>query len=204
MSIRDSLPVCAGVLALSCAPAIAATDPSFEIEEIVVTALTVRDDAAAADAVGYLRRFSGETLEKRGIDNVTDLLRSTPGTRRSLDQGAGTAPPHRSRRAERRRSADRALLRRDARFQGAPSTTDDAGQRMPELRVCSTWSASKCCAVRRARYTVRSTMSGTVRALFNKPTSEFPGACDERARETLEAGDLGYEANAMVNVPLDR
>ncbi len=46
-----------------------------------------------------------------------------------------------------------------------------------------------------------SSMSGTVRALFNKPTNEF-GARVTASTESSEEGDIGYEANAMVNVPL--
>ena len=169
MSIRDSLPVCAGVLALSCAPAIAATDPSFEIEEIVVTALRGRDEPCSRRRWPS-PRFSGETLEKRSLDNVTDLLRSCRAPR-SLDQGtasasswfvASTAPAKRSPVSTTTKHS----------IPGAPSTTNDAGQRMPELR--SVRRGARRSAARSAGHAVRrSSMGGTVRALFNKPTSDF-------------------------------
>ena len=198
MSIRDSLPVCAGVLALSCAPALAATDPSFEIEEIVVTALRRTDPTPLQKTPMAISAISGETLEKRSLDNVTDLLKVVPGTA-VVDQG--TAQRKLVVRGVNSAGEPLTGLYYDETFiQGAPSTTNDAGQRMPELRL---FDVERVEVLRGPQGTLygASSMSGTVRALFNKPTSEFQARVTA-STETTEEGDLGYEANAMVNVPL--
>ncbi len=202
MSFRDSLPVCAGVLALSSVPAFAASDstsgPSFEIEEIVVTALRRTDPTLLQKTPMAITTVGGDTLEKRSLDNVTDLLKVIPGTA-IVDQG--TAQRKLVVRGVNSAGEPLTGLYYDETFiQGAPSTTNDAGQRMPELRL---FDVERVEVLRGPQGTLygASSMSGTVRALFNKPTNEF-GARVTASTESSEEGDIGYEANAMVNVPL--
>ena len=114
--------------------------------------------------------ISAETLEKRSIDNITDLLKAIPGTA-TVDQGTS----QRKLVIRGVNSAGEPLtgLYYDETFiQGAPSTTNDAGQRMPELRL---FDVERVEVLRGPQGTLygASSMSGTVRALFNKPTSEF-------------------------------
>ena len=116
MLLRKSVPASTKMLATSFAfmagAASAQNAPpakdgtSFEIEEIVVTALEGRD--ALQQTPMAITAFRGETLEKRSIDNVTDLLRSTPGLA-VLDQGAGQRSSSCA-ASKRRRAADRSLL----------------------------------------------------------------------------------------------
>jgi iron complex outermembrane receptor protein len=198
MSFRDSLPMCAGVLALAAVPAFAATDPSFEIEEIVVTALRRPEPTPLQKTPMAISTISGETLDKRSLENVTDLLKVIPGAG-IQDQGAG------QRRLVVRGvnspgEALTGLYYNESFIQGAPSTTNDAGQRMPELRL---FDVERIEVLRGPQGTLygASSMSGTVRALFNQPTSEFQARVTA-GTETSEEGDPSYEANAMVNVPL--
>ena len=198
MSFRDSLPMCAGVLVLAAVPAFAATDPSFEIEEIVVTALRRPEPTPLQKTPMAISTISGETLDKRSLENVTDLLKVIPGAG-IQDQGAG------QRRLVVRGvnspgEALTGLYYNESFIQGAPSTTNDAGQRMPELRL---FDVERIEVLRGPQGTLygASSMSGTVRALFNQPTSEFQARVTA-GTETSEEGDPSYEANAMVNVPL--
>ena len=147
--------------------------------------------------------ISGETLEKRGIDNVTDLLRVDAGPQPCVDQGAGQ-----------QRDSSFAACKAPARRRPGSTTTKRRSSRRAEhdqrcrpahagAARCSMWSASKCCAVRRARCTARVRWAArcarcsTSRRPISRPHRP-------RARETTEEGELGYEANAMVNVPLGR
>ena len=169
---------------------------SFEIEEIVVTAL--KYDSVLQRTPLAITVVSGDTLEKRGVDNLTDLVRTTPGLA-LVDQGTGQ-----------RRLIVRGVVSGgeaqtgqyydETPIPGAPSTTNDAGQRMPDARL---FDVERIEVLRGPQGTLygAGSMGGTVRALFNKPTSEFSTQLSAGTR-TSEEGELGYEANAMVNVPL--
>ncbi len=206
MLLRKSVPASTKMLATSFAfmagAASAQNAPpakdgtSFEIEEIVVTALkyeTVLQQTPLAITV-----VSGETLEKRGIDNVTDLLRSTPGLA-VLDQGAGQRRLI-VRGVQSAGEAQTGLYYDETPIPGAPSTTNDAGQRMPDARLLDVERIEVLRGPQGTLYGAGS-MGGTVRALFNKPTSAFETQLSAGTR-TSEEGELGYEASAMVNVPL--
>jgi iron complex outermembrane receptor protein len=110
----------------------AATADSQVIEEVVVTALkreTTRQDTPLA-----ISAVSGATLLDRGIDNVTDLLRTTPGLA-VLDQGAGQRR-FIVRGVQSAGEAQTGLYYDEAPVSsGSPGTTNDAGQRMPEIRL---------------------------------------------------------------------
>ena len=169
---------------------------SFEIEEIVVTALkyeTLLQQTPLAITV-----VSGETIEKRGIDNVTDLLRTTPGLA-VVDQGAGQRRLI-VRGVNTAGETSTGLYYDETPIPGAPSTTNDAGQRMPDVRLLDVERIEMLRGPQGTLYGAGS-MGGTVRALFNKPTSEFATQLSAGTR-TSEEGELGYEASAMVNVPL--
>ena len=176
--------------------AAASADP-LVIEEVVVTALkretTLQDTPLAMAAV------SGETLVDRAIDNVSDLLRTTPGLA-VLDQGAGQR--RLIVRGVQSAGESQTGLYYDETPVGAgsPGTTNDAGQRMPEIRL---FDVERIEVLRGPQGTLygSGSMGGTVRVLFNKPTNDY--AAQVRAGiETVEDGDVGYQADAMVNVPL--
>jgi iron complex outermembrane receptor protein len=175
----------------------AASADSAVIEEIVVTALkretTLRDTPLAISAV------SGETLVDRRIDNVSELLRTTPGLA-VLDQGAGQRRLI-VRGVQSAGESQTGLYYDEAPVgAGSPGTTNDAGQRMPEIRL---FDVERVEVLRGPQGTLygSGSMGGTVRVLFNKPTDEY-AAQVHAGIETMEEGDVGYQADAMVNVPL--
>jgi outer membrane receptor protein involved in Fe transport len=169
---------------------------SFEIEEIVVTALKMETPLQKTPLA--ISVVSGDTLEKRGIDNVSDLLRATPGLNvqsqgtgqvRLIVRGAVSAGEEQT-----------GLYYDETPIPGAPGTTNDAGQRMPDIGLLD---VERIEVLRGPQGTLygSGSMGGTVRALFNKPTSEFATRFSGGTR-TSKDGDLGYEGSAMVNVPL--
>jgi iron complex outermembrane recepter protein len=174
----------------------AATADSQVIEEVVVTALkretTLQDTPLAVSAV------SGATLVDRGIDNVSDLLRTTPGLG-VLDQGAGqrrfiVRGVQSAGEAQTGLYYDEALV-----SSGSPGTTNDAGQRMPEIRL---FDVERIEVLRGPQGTLygSGSMGGTVRVLFNKPTNEYQTQA-HAAVETMAEGATGYEADGMINMP---
>ncbi|MGH8237606.1 MAG: TonB-dependent receptor plug domain-containing protein, partial [Steroidobacteraceae bacterium] len=169
---------------------------AFEIEEILVTAL--KYDSYLQQTPVAITVVSGETLEKRGIDNVPDLLRLTPGLG-TVNQGAGQQRLV-VRGVQSAGEAQAALYYDETPIPGAPSTTNDAGQRMPEARL---FDVERIEVLRGPQGTLygAGSMGGTVRALFKRPTSEFETQLSAGTR-TSEEGELGYEASAVVNLPL--
>ena len=174
----------------------AAAADSQVIEEVVVTALkretTLQDTPLAISAV------SGTTLLDRGIDNVSDLLRTTPGLA-VLDQGAGQRR-FIVRGVQSAGEAQTGLYYDEASISaGAPGTTNDAGQRMPEIRL---FDVERVEVLRGPQGTLygSGSMGGTVRLLFNKPTNEYATQA-HAAVETMAEGGTGYEADGMINMP---
>src|SRR5262249_53260179 len=77
---------------------------------------------------------------------------------------------------------------------------NDAGQRLPDMGLLDVERIEVLRGPQGTLYGAGS-MGGTVRVLFNKPTQEFATRFSGGTR-TSKDGDLGYEASAMVNVPL--
>lgn len=167
------------------------------VEEIVVTAL--RRDTLLQETPISLFAVSGRELADRGIDNVSDLMRASPGLT-VIDQGPG------QRRLVIRgiQSAGESqvgLYYDEAPLGGgAPSTTNDAGLRMPEVRLVDVARIEVLRGPQGTLYGAGS-MGGTVRVLFNKPSQEYEAAADG-SFEMVEEGDQNYQLNGMVNLPL--
>lgn len=179
---------------LACAQASAA-EPA--IEEVVVTAL--KRSTLLQETPMSMLAVTGEAMKDRGIDNVADLLRATPGLS-LVDQGAGQRRLV-MRGVQSAGEAQTGLYYDETPVSaGAPSTTNDAGQRSPELRL---FDVERVEVLRGPQGTLygSGSMGGTVRVLFNKPTHEFGAALDS-SFESSEDGDTGYQVNAMLNTPL--
>lgn len=202
MTSTDALPCSLVALAVSCALAsseVNAGEPNTNepIEEVIVTAL--KRDTLLQETPMSLLAVTGESLHERGIDNVADLLRTTPGLS-LVDQGAG------QKRLVIRGVQSAGETQTGLYYDetpvgaGAPSTTNDAGQRSPELRL---FDVERLEVLRGPQGTLygSGSMGGTVRVLFNKPTYEFAAAVDSTF-ESTERGDTGYQINAMLNTPL--
>lgn len=112
---------------LACARASAA-EPV--IEEVVVTAL--KRSTLLQETPMSMLVVTGETLKDRGIDNVADLLRATPGLS-LVDQGAGQRRLV-MRGVQSAGEAQTGLYYDETPVSaGAPGTTNDAGQRSPDM-----------------------------------------------------------------------
>lgn len=199
---RRTLLACSIACVLTCARASAAevaqdSESGTVIAEVVVTAL--KRSTLLQETPMSMLAVSGETLKQRGIDNVTDLLRATPGLS-LIDQGAGQRRLV-VRGVQSAGEAQTGLYYDETPMSaGAPSTTNDAGQRTPELRL---FDVERIEVLRGPQGTLygSGSMGGTVRVLFNKPTYE-PGAAVDSSFESIEGGDTGYQLNAMLNTPL--
>jgi iron complex outermembrane receptor protein len=167
------------------------------IEEVTVTAL--KRETLLQETPISLLAVSGLDLAERQIDSVAELLRASPGLT-VLDQGPG------QRRLVIRgiQSAGEAqvgLYYDEAPLGGgAPSTTNDAGLRMPEVRL---FDVDRIEVLRGPQGTLfgAGSMAGTVRVIFNKPSQRYEAVADA-SYERVEDGDAGYHVNGMVNVPL--
>jgi outer membrane receptor protein involved in Fe transport len=167
------------------------------IEEVVVTAL--KRNTRLQDTPMSMLAVSGESLHDRGIDNVADLLRTTPGLS-LVDQGAGQKRLV-IRGVQSAGEAQTGLYYDETPVSaGTPSTTNDAGQRSPELRL---FDVERIEVLRGPQGTLygSGSMGGTVRVLFNKPGYEYAASIDS-SFESTEDGDTGYQVNAMLNAPL--
>ncbi|MET0535644.1 MAG: TonB-dependent receptor [Steroidobacter sp.] len=200
MSPTDALPRLAGSIAciLACAHASAADgDNGTTIEEVVVTAL--KRSTLLGETPMSMLAVTGEAIKNRGIDNVADLLRATPGLS-LVDQGAGQKRLV-VRGVQSAGEAQTGLYYDETPVSGgAPSTTNDAGQRSPEMRL---FDVERIEVLRGPQGTLygSGSMGGTVRVLFNKPSYEL-GATVDSSFESTEDGDTGYQVNAMLNAPL--
>ncbi|MGH8241433.1 MAG: TonB-dependent receptor plug domain-containing protein, partial [Steroidobacteraceae bacterium] len=206
MLLRHSLPASARTLATSLAFVAGAaaaqnTAPSqtdgSEIEEIIVTALKRETELQKTPLA--ISAISGETLVDRSIDNIADLLRTTPGLT-VQDQGPGQTRLV-IRGVQSAGEAVTGLYYDEAPVSaGSPGTTNDAGQRMPEVRLID---VDRVEVLRGPQGTLygSGSMGGTVRVIFNKPEQAYAARMNATI-ETVEDGDLGYRADAMVNVPL--
>lgn len=189
-------------LILACARATAAEPQTSAaespvIEEVVVTAL--KRSTLLQETPMSMLAISGATMTERGIDNVADLLRATPGLS-LVDQGAGQKRLV-IRGVQSAGEAQTGLYYDETPVSaGTPSTTNDAGQRSPELRL---FDVERIEVLRGPQGTLygSGSMGGTVRVLFNKPTYDYAAAIDS-SFETTEDGDSGHQVNAMLNAPL--
>jgi iron complex outermembrane recepter protein len=188
---------------LACAQVVAAESQSAPgggsetIEEVVVTAL--KRNTLLQETPMSMLAVSGKTLEERGIDNIADLLRATPGLS-LVDQGPGQRRLV-IRGVQSAGEAQTGLYYDETPVSGgAPSTTNDAGQRSPELRL---FDIERIEVLRGPQGTLygSGSMGGTVRVLFNKPEYDYAAAIDSSFESTAD-GDSGYQVNAMLNAPL--
>jgi len=192
---RDRAPLACSIACILACTRASAAEPV--IEEVVVTAL--KRSTLLQETPMSMLAVTGEAIKARGIDNVADLLRSTPGLG-LVDQGAGQKRLV-IRGVQSAGEAQTGLYYDETPVSaGAPSTTNDAGQRSPELRL---FDIERIEVLRGPQGTLygSGSMGGTVRVLFNKPTHEFGAALDS-SFESTEDGDTGHRVNAMINTPL--
>jgi iron complex outermembrane receptor protein len=175
-------------LVLACAQATAAEPQTSDaqspvIEEVIVTAL--KRSTLLQETPMSMLAISGTAMTERGIDNVADLLRATPGLS-LVDQGAGQKRLV-VRGVQSAGEAQTGLYYDETPVSaGTPSTTNDAGQRSPELRL---FDVERIEVLRGPQGTLygSGSMGGTVRVLFNKPTYDYaavPSTAASKPRKT--------------------
>lgn len=204
MSSRDLVSASAIACALLSASGLARAQDAaqtdverLDIEEVVVTAL--KRSSRLQETPLSMLAVSGETLRDKGVDNVSDLLRTTPGLT-IVDQGASQRRLV-IRGVQSAGEAQTGLYYDETPVSGgAPSTTNDPGQRMPEIRL---FDVGRVEVLRGPQGTLygSGSMGGTVRVLFNKPTFDYAAAVDGTLDTTSE-GDNSYQVNGMLNMPL--
>ena len=163
---------------------------------IVVTALkrtsTVQQTPMAITAL------SGQTLANTGTTNITDIASMVPSLRIE-DSGPGQ-----------RRLSLRGILAAgeptvglyydETPIAGNVGTGSDAGGRTPDF---SLFDVDRIEVLRGPQGTLygASSMSGTVRVIFNKPKFDYEGAVDGTVGGT-DGGGLSYDVQGMVNAPV--
>ncbi|MBL4639732.1 MAG: TonB-dependent receptor, partial [Kordiimonadaceae bacterium] len=183
--------------ALSMVPAVQAADDSFELEEIIVTAL--KRSTGLQDTPISIAAISGDKLAKMGADDMADyiitvpslsLVDGGPGQRRLVIRGVqGTG------------EAQVGLYYDETPVTGAPGAGNSPGSSLPDLKLFDVERVEVLRGPQGTLYGAGS-MSGTVRVIMNKPnTEEYEGAFDGTISGTRYGG-TSYQLNAMVNVPL--
>ena len=167
-----------------------------QVEELVVTALkrsTVLQDTPIA-----ISAVTGETLAKMGVDNISDYAKAVPGL--TLVDGGPGARRIVIRGIQGAGEAQVGVYYDEVPVGGSPGTTSDSGARSPDLKMFDVQQVEVLRGPQGTLYGSGS-MAGTVRVIFKKPVYEYEGAVEGNIFSTNEGG-MGYEANAMVNVPL--
>ena len=167
-----------------------------QVEELVVTALkrsTVLQDTPIA-----ISAVTGDTLAKMGVDNISDYAKAVPGL--TLVDGGPGARRIVIRGIQGAGEAQVGVYYDEVPVGGSPGTTSDSGARSPDLKMFDVQQVEVLRGPQGTLYGSGS-MAGTVRVIFKKPLYEYEGAVEGNVFSTKEGG-MGYEANAMVNVPL--
>ncbi len=165
--------------------------------DIVVTAL--KRDTKLQDTPIAITATTGEGLAKAGITDFSQLTRTAPSLT-IVDAGAG---------------ARRVLIRGiqaageptvgvyydETPVAGSVSTSNDAAARTPDLRL---FDVSQVEVLRGPQGTLfgSGSMGGTLRILYNKPTTkEVQSAIDVQGYST-HGGGPGVDLNGMINLPV--
>lgn len=172
----------------------AANDPAYG--EIVVTAL--KRESTIQTTPLSISATTGEALADAGVTDIRGLLQTTPSLS-FVDGGAGQT---------------RLVVRGIFSFgeptvglyydeqpvAGAVGSNSDAGGSTPLGKL---FDVERVEGLRGPQGTLygASSMGGTLRVIYNKPTFETEGAVDADIAVT-KGGDPSYGINAMVNLPL--
>lgn len=167
-----------------------------QVEELVVTAL--KRSTALQDTPIAISAVTGETLAKMGVDNIGDYAKAVPGL--TLVDGGPGARRVVIRGIQGAGEAQVGVYYDETPVGGSPGTTSDSGSRSPDLKLFDVQQVEVLRGPQGTLYGSGS-MGGTVRVIFRKPVYDYEGAFEGNIFST-RGGGMGYEANAMVNVPL--
>jgi iron complex outermembrane recepter protein len=163
---------------------------------VVVTAL--KRETKLQETPLSISAIGAATLNDSGALDISDVVKFVPGLS-LMDAGPG------QRRITLRgiQSAGEAqvgLYYDETPVTGSPGTTNDAGQRQPDIKL---FDVNRVEVLRGPQGTLygSGSMGGTVKIINNKPTSNFESSVEATGSVT-EHGGPGSEVNAMINVPL--
>lgn len=174
----------------------AAEQDSGGIGDIIVTAQ--KRETRLQETPAAISAISAENLEAQAIVGLNDLARAAPGLTVS-DAGPG------ERRISLRgiRSAGEAQVAvyyDEAPLTGPPGASSDAGRSQGGLQL---FDIDRVEVLRGPQGTLygASSMGGTLRIIYSKPTDILEAAVDVTGSTTAHAGE-NYQVNGMVNLPI--
>jgi outer membrane receptor protein involved in Fe transport len=189
---------------LSTTPAVAQTDAQAAAEssegmgdEIVVTALrratNLQETPLAISAV------TGNTLTTMGVTDSNGLARVSPGLVVREGGFSGSRVTIRNIRAA--GEATVGLYYDDVPLMGSSGVSSDAGGTTPDIRL---FDVDRVEVLRGPQGTLygSSSMAGTVRLIFAKPKLNKTEATVTGQISAVDGGSMGFENQAMVNVPI--
>ncbi len=194
MSTGSHAPIL-GSLVLAAIPSLALAAGS-PLEEIVVTA-TKRGDTSVQDVPLSIQALDGLALQDIGASDFADYARLVPGLSMQ-EQGSG----------------DRRYIVRGVNSAGAGTVglyvdeviitgenAQDGGGRQPDVRL---FDIDRVEVLKGPQGTTfgSSSLAGTIRYITRKPTlGEYSGYV-QAGVESVEGGDIGWQAQGAVNIPV--
>lgn len=184
-------------LAVVSQPGVANESADNLVEEVIVTA--TRRETTLQDTPMSISALSAESLERIGADDLLDIVGSVPGLN-LRDNGPGQTRPI-IRGVQAAGEPTVGIYFGETPISGSSGTTNDAGRFTPEMKP---FDVNRVEVLKGPQGTLYGggSMGGTVRIIFNQPNaSEFSAKINLDA-STVEEGESGYQANAMVNIPI--
>jgi len=196
MKLRHNVQLTSILIILSYFATSATVLADTELEEIIVTA-TKRGEVSVQDIAGGITAMPGEFLQKQNLRTFEDIARLEPSLqiakaaegdlqpviRGIQSPGAGTVGVY----------FDETVI--------TGINFDDGGGRTPDIGA---YDMQRVEILKGPQGTLfgASSMTGTVRFISNKPDSSGFDANARISGYTLEDGDPGFNADAMINIPI--
>ena len=166
-------------------------------QDIVVTALkrstNIQNTPLAITAV------SGEKLAAMGITDAYALARTSPGL--VVREGAFSGARLTIRNIRAAGESTVGLYYDETPVMGSAGVSSDAGGTTPDIRLFDVERAEVLRGPQGTLYG-SSSMAGTVRLIFNKPDLTKLGGAVAGQMSSVDGGGLGFENQAMVNLPI--
>jgi iron complex outermembrane receptor protein len=187
-----------GASALAAAgPALAQPASPSAVEEVIVTALkrstNIQETPIAISAV------TAESIANSGVQNVADLGATVPGLSFVSGNPSSTRVVIRGINASGEPTVG--LYYDETPVTGSIGAGNNAGGSTPQLRL---FDVDRVEVLRGPQGTLygSGSMGGTLRVIYKKPSYKFESAADASLSSTKGAGDLNYEAQGLLNIPL--
>ncbi len=186
----------AGAATADAADAAADAAEQGGITDIIVTAQ--KRETRLQETPAAISAISADSLEAQAITGLNDLTRAAPGL---VVADAGPGERRISLRGIRSAGeAQVAVYYDEAPLTGPPGASSDAGRSQGGLQL---FDVARVEVLRGPQGTLygASSMGGTLRIIYQKPSDMLEAAVDLTGSNTEHAGD-NYQLNAMVNLPI--